>query len=331
MDSITQLTAGAALGEAILGCKVGRKGLAWGAVLGTLPDLDIFIPMGGPVNDFVYHRGFSHSIFLLAALSPLMAWVITKIHPRTKEHFKGWLLLSFVVLESSVLLDFLTVYGTQIFWPFSSTPVAWPVFFIIDPLLTVPILIGTLCALIMNRKTTRGHTINTICLAVSFVYLLWAFGAKIYMDHTAKQKLRNQGIDYTQLVSTPAPFTTFLYRYLGISGDRYFEAYASVFDGKEALRVDFYPRNTALVQGLENHPPAQKLKWFTRGYFAASLDGDAIIMTDLRMGSEPNYVFRFKVAETAKSSPKRVDAEKLSPEQDLGQLKWVWRRIWEPL
>jgi len=66
LDSVTQLTFGAALGEAVLGPKVGRKAMLWGAVLGTLPDLDIFIPLGGPVDDFVYHRGFSHSLILLA-------------------------------------------------------------------------------------------------------------------------------------------------------------------------------------------------------------------------------------------------------------------------
>jgi inner membrane protein len=56
MDSLTQLTFGAACGEVIMGKKVGRKALLWGAVLGTIPDLDVFIPLGGPVNDFVYHN-----------------------------------------------------------------------------------------------------------------------------------------------------------------------------------------------------------------------------------------------------------------------------------
>ena len=43
MDSLTQLTFGAACGEAILGKKIGRKAPLWGAVLGTLPDLDVFM------------------------------------------------------------------------------------------------------------------------------------------------------------------------------------------------------------------------------------------------------------------------------------------------
>ena len=129
MDSLTQLTFGAACGEAILGQKVGRKALVWGAVLGTLPDLDVFIPLGSPVDDFVYHRGFSHSLFVLAVLSPMIAWLISKIHPDTKRYYRGWVLLALLVLEASVLLDLLTIYGTQIFWPFDTTPMALPVLF----------------------------------------------------------------------------------------------------------------------------------------------------------------------------------------------------------
>jgi inner membrane protein len=46
---------------------------------------------------------------------------------------------AFIVLEASVLLDLLTIYGTQIFWPFDTTPMAIPVLFIIDPLFTLPV------------------------------------------------------------------------------------------------------------------------------------------------------------------------------------------------
>ncbi|MCI5131753.1 MAG: metal-dependent hydrolase [Candidatus Electrothrix sp. EH2] len=127
MDSLTQLTFGAACGEIVLGQKVGRKALLWGAVLGTLPDMDVFIPFGGPVNDFVYHRGFSHSLLVLALLSPLTARLISIVHPDTKRYYPQWLLLSFLVLGASVLLDLLTIYGTRIFWPLDTTPRAVPV------------------------------------------------------------------------------------------------------------------------------------------------------------------------------------------------------------
>ena len=65
MDSLTQITLGAALGEAVLGRQVGRKAMLYGAVCGTLPDLDVLLKFGDPVMDFTFHRSFSHSIFVL--------------------------------------------------------------------------------------------------------------------------------------------------------------------------------------------------------------------------------------------------------------------------
>lgn len=43
MDSLTQIVLGAACGEAILGKKIGNKALLFGAIGGTIPDLDVFI------------------------------------------------------------------------------------------------------------------------------------------------------------------------------------------------------------------------------------------------------------------------------------------------
>jgi inner membrane protein len=331
MDSLTQLTFGAACGEAVLGQKVGRKALVWGAVLGTLPDLDVFIPLGGPVNDFVYHRGFSHSLTLLALLSPIMAWLITKIHPDTKRYYRGWVLHAFIVLEASVLLDLLTIYGTQILWPFDTTPMAIPVLFIIDPLFTLPVFAGVLTTLVLRRNRSLGHRLNSVGLFLSLAYLVWAFGAGEFVERRVKEKLARQEVSYSQLVSSPAPFTTLLWRVVGIEKDRYFETYFSLFDKDAPLFVDFYPRNLSLMAGIEEHPPVVKLKWFTRGYYALSTVDENVVMTDLRMGSEPDYVFRFKVARLNDRHPNPIDDERMKTNQDWRRLAWVWKRIWNPM
>jgi inner membrane protein len=330
LDSLTQLTFGATIGEAVLGSKVGRKAMFWGAVMGTLPDLDVFIPMGGPVNDFVYHRGFSHSIFLLALISPLLAWLIIKIHPTTKKFYNRWVLLTFLVLEASVLLDFLTIYGTQILWPVKTDPLAWPVFFIIDPLFTLPILFGCMAALILSRRKPLGHRLNTIGLVLSLTYTLWAVGAKEYVESRVRDKLSHQHVSYSQLVSTPSPFNTFLWQFVGIDNGRYFETFFSIFDGNTPLIVSYYPRNLELRQGLEHHPPVVKLQWFTRGYYALSKEGKDIVVTDLRMGSAPHYVFRFKVGEAGNPHNLPTKEERMKTIRDWRQLIWIWKRIWTP-
>ena len=337
MDSLTQLVLGATCGEAVLGKQVGRKAPLWGAILGTLPDLDVLIPLGGPVNDFVYHRGFSHSLILLALLSPLVAWLIIKLHAATRQFYLRWVLLVFVVFEASVLIDLMTIYGTQIFWPFDTTPRAIPVLFIIDPFFTLPILLGLLASLFMpatllRKNRSLGHCLNTIGLCISLTYLGWAFMAGEYVKHSVAKKLARQQIPYSQFIVSPTPFNTLLWRIVGIDEDRYFETYFSVFDQhNDELFIDVYPRNLSLIAGIEEHPPIAKLKHFTRGYYAVSKVEDYVTMTDLRMGAEPSYVFEFKVARLNKSNPVPVNDERVDNPRGWSSLNWVWLRIWRPI
>lgn len=331
MDSLTQLTFGAAIGHAVLGHKVGKKALIWGAVLGTLPDLDVFIPMGGPVDSLVYHRGFSHSIFVLALISPLLAWLITKIHPKTRHLYRSWLLASFLILEGSVFLDLLTVYGTQIFWPLDKTPLSLPVFFIIDPLFTIPIFLGSLCALFANWNPKFGVFANRTGLVLSLLYLTISLMIGVWINRLASEKLKREGINTSHILASPAPFTNLLWRVIGTDHDQYFETYLSVFDGDAPLHVDFYPRNLKFLEGIQEHPPVQKLQHFTRGYYRLKKSDGTIVMTDLRMGSEPQYVFEFALAQKKGSVSTPIQEQQLNTKQDLSRLKWIWERIWTPL
>ena len=46
VDSITQAALGAVVGELVLGRQLGRRAIGWGALFGTIPDLDvIFTPL----------------------------------------------------------------------------------------------------------------------------------------------------------------------------------------------------------------------------------------------------------------------------------------------
>ena len=85
------------------------------------------------------------------------------------------------------------------------------------------------------------------------------------------------------------------------------------------------------MDGIEEHPPVVKLQWFTRGYYAFSTAGPYITITDLRMGSEPDYVFRFKVARLIDSNPTPIDDERLKTTQDWRRLSWVWKRLWSAI
>ena len=81
MDSITQITLGAAIGEATLGRTVGRKAAAYGAFLGTLPDLDVLSsPFVSDYTQLALHRGFSHSVLFALAGGAGIAYLLQKLH-----------------------------------------------------------------------------------------------------------------------------------------------------------------------------------------------------------------------------------------------------------
>jgi len=329
MDSLTQLALGAAVGEATAGRQFGRRALLWGAILGTLPDLDVFIPLGDAVRDFTYHRSWSHSLLVLLALTPLMVWLILKFHPGTAEHRRRWFALVYLVFATHVLLDSFTVYGTQIFWPLITTPMTWSTIFIIDPLYTVPLLLGIIAALIAARDKTWGHTANNIGLMLGSIYLLWTLGAKLHVEQVADKAVQQQNIASTQMLTTPAPFNSLLWRILVIDEQHYYEGFYSVLDDDPDIRFERYPRATELIEPLRDYWPVQRLRWFTKGFFAAALDGRDVIITDLRMGTEPEYVFSFKVGEMSNPHARPAAVVQLPGIRNYDRLRWVWARIWD--
>ena len=102
MDSLTQITLGAAVGEAVLGRKVGNRAMLWGAIGGTIPDLDVFANMvTDDMGALAFHRAITHS-FAFAFIAPLMlGWLVYRLYDDRKtfwpDFFKIWLLLILLI------------------------------------------------------------------------------------------------------------------------------------------------------------------------------------------------------------------------------------------
>ena len=66
MDSLSQAALGAAVVVAVMQRRTAVwKAAAFGAVAGTLPDLDVFIDHGDAVLDMVLHRAETHALLWL--------------------------------------------------------------------------------------------------------------------------------------------------------------------------------------------------------------------------------------------------------------------------
>ncbi|WP_286743183.1 metal-dependent hydrolase [Pseudoalteromonas sp. UBA2102] len=330
MDSLTQVVLGSAVGYAVLGNKIGRKAALWGAALGTLPDLDVFIPYGGPVEAFTYHRGFSHSFIVHLLISPLIVWLILKIHSGMQIHKARWFWLVFLCLSTHALLDSFTVYGTQLIWPLSEHPFAISNIFIIDPLYTLPLFLAFLCTLIPKIHTPRIYKINAAMLVLSSLYLCSSLILKVIINNKIDAAFAHKHIHINNYVSTPAPLTTLLWRVVAMSDGQYYISYASVFDSPEEVTINSYNTSPALLNDIKNEWGIKRLQWFTKGFYSVKEQQNKIVLSDLRMGMECYYVFNFAVGEKTNKGVQVSNFEKLNQRSNLSSLSKVWGRIWNP-
>ena len=330
MDSLSQIALGAAVGMATLGRRTALwKAALWGAVAGTLPDLDVFIDHGDPVRNMVLHRAETHSLFWLTLFSLPLAALVARLHGEWAIWRRWWLAL-WLVLVTHPLLDTMTVYGTQLALPFTDYPYGVGSMFIIDPLYTVPLLVGAGWAL-ATRGRGWGLRANTVGLVLSTCYLAWSAVAQQHVERVAHASLAQQGIAAKQVLVTPAPLNTVLWRVVALSGAHYHEGFYSLLDAKPTVQFERFDRGQALAGELQGLESVQRIAAFSHGFYKLSQVGTQLLISDLRMGQEPNYAFSFVVAERPNELQALQALDKpvqQGAQMDLKQgLAWLWRRL----
>ena len=328
MDSVTQAALGAGIQGALLGRVQGRRALIYGAALATVPDLDVLMRYPDPVSLMTYHRGFSHSLFVLTGLALLLTWLIRKYWPQAPYSGRRLFLTLWLVLVTHPVLDAFTVYGTQLFWPLATIPESWSAIFIIDPVYTVPLLAGVLFAIAVGM-TDRARRLLAAALIFSTAYLGFGLASRMVAEERVRDAMRQQGIAVTELRAVSMPFNTLLWRVIAKTADGdYYESVSSLFDRgqPEWLRQ---PLNLDLGQALADVPLLQRLRWFTDDWLRYDAIGDALVVTDLRMGMAGHYTFRFKMAErTSDGNWKPVTPSSWPSERGgWAELKLVLARI----
>jgi inner membrane protein len=316
---------------ATMGSRTPRwQAAMWGSVCATLPDLDTFIRHGDPIRDMTFHRAQSHALFYLTLVAPLIAWIISRLH-REAPLFKRWWLMVWLALIFHPLLDLMTIYGTQLGLPFTDYPFGVGSIFIIDPLFTLPVLVGALVALFW--RSPRAMRWNAAGLALSAAYLAWGFAAQQYVTRIVRESLRSQGIEARQVEVDPTALNSILWRITAMTPGGYVEGYYSLFDRGRRVAFRAHPSDQALYERLRNNWNVARLAWFTHGFFKMEKRDGRVLITDLRLGMEPFYLFSFVVFEEKNGTlvPVRPTRVGVRPDTSNG-LPWLWRRLQgEPL
>ncbi len=309
MDSVTQFALGASIAGAMLGPRVGAKALLIGGIVGTLPDLDSFIPLSDPIDNMTYHRGFSHSVFVQTLVSPLVAFAIGKFVPATWEDKKRLFLTVWIILITHSLLDSLTTYGTQIFWPLNvGPPIALPAIFIIDPVYTLMLLAG-MAAIFFGRKTKgKGLRANRVLLAASCAYLTMGLAGNAFVSSRAAASPQFQDM---RIHVQPTPFNLLVWQVTGVSDNKLATGLTSLLHDCDIQHVVTADRSGSPID-LETVPDSVKrLEWFTDGFYSYGVENGQQTISDLRIGYYPSYPFSFKIAEVNGSGTVSIPPERI--------------------
>ncbi|PZL87101.1 hydrolase [Pantoea sp. ARC270] len=312
MDSVSQWVLGASVSVAVMGRRVPIWQAALvGGVCGTLPDLDVFIDHGDAIRNMTLHRTESHALLWLTLISPLVAWLVAGLC-RQRVAWRAWWPAIWLALITHPLLDLMTVYGTQLGLPLTDFPYAIGSIYIIDPLYTLPLLVGLAVAL--WRGGERGLRGNRLGLTLSSLYLVWSVVIQGVAGWQIRQSLTGQGIPTDKVLVTPTAFNTLVWRSVILTGDRYGEAYWSLLSPSRPLQVTWYPRHPELYKGFRGSWYAERVAWFSHGFYALREQDGQTTIADLRMGEGEKYTFTFGLGTPQQPVPRpqRLPSERPS-------------------
>jgi inner membrane protein len=285
MDSLTQIVLGAAVGEAVAGRKLGNKALLWGAIAGTIPDLDVLAnPLLDMVGQLSFHRSITHSFFFAFLTAPLFGWVLWRMYRNEHATFRDWTLLFFLGFTTHAILDSFTTWGTQLFWPFSNYGVAFYNIFVIDPLYTLPFLVCVVAVAFYDRTNPKRQRWNNVGLIISSLYILFSFAAQAYAKNAFEASLQQQGIAYQSQIVKATPLNTLLWSATAETDEGFYTGFYSILDKDKDISYSFEPRNARLLEPYLGNPKMERLLDITKGYHAVESADKGILINDLRFG-----------------------------------------------
>lgn len=329
MDSLTQIVLGAAVGEAILGRKIGNKAMFYGAIAGTIPDLDVLASnFTDTVTALEIHRGFTHSILFSILFAPIFGWIVSKYEKY--KSYKNWTLFFFLTLVTHPILDTQTTWGTQLFWPFE-VRLAFKNIFVIDPLYTVPFLVFLILAMFQKRTSKKRRLYNNLGLIISSAYLGLTLILKGISYQVFTKELAAQHIVYTEIETKPSPLNTILWTANVETKDAFLIGNSSFFDTNPII-FSSYTKNHHLFGELINHPKTKRMISISKGWYTINKVNETLYFNDLRFGTlsiQPNaqnFVFKYKIEVDKNGTPFFIEEPKAK--RDAKKLiKDLWQRI----
>lgn len=299
MDTITHIAAGACIGEVFFGKQLGKRAMLLGAIANSIPDIDFVASLWmSTAPGLLAHRGFTHSFFFAAVITPFLALIAEKWHRPHNISLKRWMIFFAVQLFLHLFLDAFNNYGVGWFEPFSRYRVSFNTLYVADPFFSLWLGVAFVVLLILKSKSKKRLFWVRFGLGISATYLLYCVINKFKIDSDVEKALARQQIAYKEYITTPTPLNNWLWYIVVANDSGYNIGFRSLFDKKNEIEFEYFPRNDSLLNPVHDHEDVQYLLRFSQGYYTVENWNDTLVFNDLRFGQiigwqEPREQFVF--------------------------------------
>lgn len=271
LDPITHTLSGAVAARALAPRSPGptqfshRERVLLGGLAALFPDIDGLIALfADPLVYLSLHRGITHSLVMLPVWATLLGWLAARFWPRGRgqRDWRDAALIIAIGIGIHILGDLITDWGTQLFAPLSSTPLAFPVTFILNPWISLLLLIGTCFAW---RSTSRRGA--RVCLSLVTALVLIQSALYLHAREHAQANAEAMGLSANRVHGQPGPLSPLQWRLIIETETGYWEAYLGFFS-RSTQRT--FAHNNTIVRHWSLYRPPDALQWHRIDRFGAT-------------------------------------------------------------
>lgn len=297
MDPFSQGALGAAFSQSFANKKKIPVACLAGMLGGLAPDLDILINSAtDPLLAQEFHRHFTHSIWFIPIggfLVGIAMWLVFNKLFRIKEWDRKTLLI-FATLgyATHAVLDACTSYGTRLFWPISNARVTWDTISIIDPLVTIPLIVFVIFS--MKRRSAK---LARIGMGFFLFYMSLGFLQNYRVTNTIEELAAKRGheVERIKLNATIGNMIVWrtVYQY---DGNYYVNAVIAtpfrdpaIIEGGSAPAIDHETIYPEIGTDSVARNDIRRFNYFAQGYLIEHHGS----LADIRYSSQPHTIEPF--------------------------------------
>lgn len=333
MDPLTQGTLGAALPQSLSRRQLAGSAGLLGFIAGMTPDLDVLIRSDSdPLLFLEYHRQFTHSLIFIPIGGALCALILHRLLGRRRGlSLRQSLLFCTLGYATHAVLDACTTYGTMLLWPFSEQRFAWNSISIIDPLFTLPLLLGVLLAAYLQRPQYAR-----IALCWGLVYLALGVLQRNQAVDMGYAIARERGHDVVWLEAKPSFGNILVWKTVYQTQERFYvdavraTVLPKVFEGDSLAKLDLERDFPWLDHNSQQARDIERFRWFSNGYVAMDpIHANRVI--DIRYSLLPDEIAPLWSIELDRAAGPRDHAVyRTHREGSADMSRRLWQMISEP-